>query len=81
MGWRYAYDLLFREIRAYGSWVRHCIQNKKYGGVKITIKPTFGDAEIRWPAVILTILETAYVVQSSRVLKVRPVNGKLVICI
>ena len=54
---------------------------KKYGGVKITIKPTLGDAEIRWPAVILTILETAYVVQSSKVLKVRPVNGKLVVCI
>jgi hypothetical protein len=52
---------------------------KKYGKVKI--KPTLGDAEIRWPAVILTILETAYVVQSSRVLKVRPVNGKLVVCI
>ena len=49
--------------------------------MKITIKPTLGDAEIRWLAVILTILETAYVVQSGRVLKVRPVNGKLVICI
>lgn len=23
----YAYDLLFGEIRAYGPWVRHCIQN------------------------------------------------------
>jgi hypothetical protein len=52
---------------------------KKYGKVKI--KPTLGDAEIRWPAVILTIPETAYVEQSSRVLKVRPVNGKLVVCI
>lgn len=40
---------------------------KKYGKVKI--KPTLGDAEIRWLVVILTILETAYVVQSSRVLK------------
>lgn len=54
---------------------------KNMGKVKITIKPTLGDAEIRWPAVILTISETAYVVQSSRVLKLRPVNGKLVVCI
>jgi len=53
---------------------------KNMGKVKIT-KPTLGDAEIRWPVVILTISETAYVVQSSRVLKLRPVNGKLVVCI
>lgn len=52
---------------------------KKYG--KMKIKPTLGDVEIRWPAVILTIPETAYVEQSSRVLKARPINGKLVVCI
>lgn len=38
----------------------------------------FSDAEIRWPAVILSIPAAINMIQPSRMLKICPVDGKLV---